>query len=126
MYKYKIMNKRIIMQDKGISATHPIVILERENDFIVCSVASWEGDSNFDYSLILNKNNISLNMDKEDLISQICRTENFIDSSWGFSLALANGMNQEDFDELTGLIDIKNGSRIRLSRDTKKRADLYD
>ena len=120
------MNRRIILQDKGISATHPIIILERANDFVVCSVASWEGDSNFDYSIILKKENIVLDMDKEQILEEICRTENFIDSSWGFSLALSNGLTQEDLDELTNLIDIKENSRIRISRATKKRAVSND
>lgn len=120
MFKHKVMKRRIILQDKGISATHPIIMLERENDFVVCSVASWEGDSNFDYSILLKKENISVDMEKDELLSQLCRTENFIDSSWGFSLALANSLTQEDLDELTPLININNKSRIRLSKATKK------
>ena len=125
MYRYKVMKKRIILQDKGISATHPIILLERENDFVVCSVASWEGDSNFDYSLILKKNNIALDMDKEMILEEICKKENYIESSWGFSLALSNGLAQEDLNELTSLIDIKENSRIRISGASKKR-DVSD
>ncbi len=122
MYNYKVMKRRILLQNKGISATHPIIILERENDFVVCSVASWEGDSNFDYSLILKKSNIFIDMNQEELLSQICRTDNYIESSWGFSLALANGLTQDELTELSHLIDIDTKSRIRLSKATKKRA----
>jgi hypothetical protein len=122
MHNYKVMKRRILLQNKGISATHPIIILERENDFVVCSVASWEGDSNFDYSLILKKSNIFIDMNQEELLSQICRTDNYIESSWGFSLALANGLTQDELTELSHLIDIDTKSRIRLSKATKKRA----
>ena len=52
--------KRTLLQRKGISATHPILLLAKEDQIIVCSVASADGKSNFDYSLVLNAKDVNL------------------------------------------------------------------
>ncbi|MHA1407174.1 MAG: hypothetical protein ACTSSG_07310 [Candidatus Heimdallarchaeaceae archaeon] len=115
----EIIAKRIVLQKKGISATHPIIFLERRNDFVICSVASKEGNSNFDYSLIIKKDGISLDLTDEELIEKICLTVNYIESNWGFSLALANGLTKKELEEMFELINIKPTSKIRLSKATK-------
>ncbi|MHA2296702.1 MAG: hypothetical protein ACXAEU_05850 [Candidatus Hodarchaeales archaeon] len=114
-----ILRKRVVMQTKGISAKHPIVLLERSKDIIVCSIASKDGNSNFDYSIIMKKGSVSLDGPDEEVVSQICQTQNHVESSWGFTLALSNGLTREELDTLYPLIKIHPESRIRVSKVTK-------
>lgn len=108
------------MQLKGISATHPILVRLTEDETVVCSVASREGNSSFDYSLLLSPNVISPPMTDEEAISVICRSENHKHSAWGWELAMQHGVAQEEIQDVFPLIDIPNPRKIRLSRATRK------
>ncbi|MFW9917476.1 MAG: hypothetical protein ACFFGZ_17855 [Candidatus Thorarchaeota archaeon] len=108
------------MQKKGISATHPILVLRTEDETVVCSVASREGNSSFDYSLLLPPHVISPSITDEEAISTICRSESHKQSAWGWELAMQHGVTQEEIQDVFPLIDIPNSRKIRLSRATRK------
>ncbi|MHA2271700.1 MAG: hypothetical protein ACXACI_07545 [Candidatus Hodarchaeales archaeon] len=107
------------MQQKGISATHPILVLRTEDETVVCSVASREGNSSFDYSLLLPPDVISPSITDDEAISAICRSENHRQSAWGWELAMHHGVTQEEIQDVFPLIEIPNPRAIRLSRATR-------
>lgn len=111
--------KRVLIQNKGISATHPILTLLGNNETVVCSIASREGNSSFDYSLILPPHVIAPSMSDEIAITVISRSQNHKQSAWGWDLALNHGATEEDIRKVFPLIDIPNPRKIRLSRATR-------
>ncbi|MFQ5980487.1 MAG: hypothetical protein ACE5OZ_20305 [Candidatus Heimdallarchaeota archaeon] len=112
--------KRVLIQNRGISATHPILTLLGSNEAVVCSVASREGNSSFDYSLILPPHVIAPSMSDETAITVISQSQNHKQSAWGWDLALKHGITEEDIREVFSLIDIPNPRKIRLSRATRE------
>lgn len=114
------LKKRILIQREGISATHPILVLFSESETIICSIASEEGNSSFDYSLILPPNVITPSMTDEEAVSIICRSEYHKESAWGWELGLNHGATRQDIQEVWSLIDISDPKKIRLSRATRE------
>ncbi|MFX0116008.1 MAG: hypothetical protein ACFFB3_15770 [Candidatus Hodarchaeota archaeon] len=113
-------HKRILIQKNGISATHPILAFFNDDETIVCSIASQEGNSSFDYSLILLPNVLAQSMSDDEAISVICRSENHKQSAWGWELAIKHGLPENDIQEVFPLIDIPDPRKIRLSRATRE------
>ena len=111
--------KRTLLQRKGISATHPILLLAKEDQIIVCSVASADGKSNFDYSLVLNAKDVNLDGTDEEIITSLCQTEYHLESEWGWMLAISYGVNEEEIESMQQYIDINNPRSIRLSKATR-------
>ncbi|MHA2230971.1 MAG: hypothetical protein ACXAB4_00535 [Candidatus Hodarchaeales archaeon] len=118
--------KRVLIQNRGISATHPILILLGNEKTVVCSIASREGNSSFDYSLILPPHVIAPSMSDETAITVISRSQNHKQSAWGWELALRHGFTEEDIREVFPLIDIANPRKIRLSRATREAQQRVD
>ena len=112
-------NKQIVMQTRGMSASHPIILFWKNDRVIICSVASREGNSSFDYSLIMPKDKIRKKCTDEEIIEDLWQTNSYINSEWGFNLALDNGITRGDIESVASLIDIKNPKLIRLSKATK-------
>ena len=110
---------KIITQDRGMSAIHPIILHKTDNSVIICSVASSEGNSSFDYSIIFDSDQITFDKSDSELVDIICQTEHYKESKWGHDLAIFHGIKQEWIDKAKLLINIKNPKLIRLSKDTR-------
>ena len=84
----------ILIQDKGISATHPIIFKKMKNKIIVCSVSN---KKRYNYTIILPASRITnwLSEDVDYFLQRINNTRYFIESSAGHELALNYGVSEE-------------------------------
>jgi len=85
----------ILVQDKGISATHPIVFKKIEGKIIVCSVSD---KKRYNYSIILPSTRIKKweSNDKNYFLQCINKTNSYLDSSAGHELAIENGITEKE------------------------------
>ncbi len=89
----------ILIQDKGISATHPIILKRKEDQIIVCSVSD---KKRYNYSIILPSTRIKNwdTKDKDYFLHKINDTNYFIDSSAGHDLSKENGILEDLIEEV--------------------------
>lgn len=95
-----MLNKKdikIILQDRGISATHPIIFKKMKEKVIVCSVADEKRKLNtkFNYTIIFDLKNFPFNKGKEEILNHIIRKEFFLEAEEGHELAIRNGLSEE-------------------------------
>ena len=84
----------ILIQDMGISATHPIIFKRNEDKIIVCSVSD---KKRYNYSLILPRSRIK-NWESDDnksFLQCINETKYYMDSSAGHELAIEHGLAKD-------------------------------
>ena len=110
---------KIIIQDRGISAIHPMILHKTNNSVIICSVASYEGNSSFDYSIIFDRDQLAFDKSDSELVDIICQTDHYKESKWGHDLVIFHGIKQEWIDTAKLYINIQNPKLIRLSKDTR-------
>jgi len=90
-------NTIIIIQDFGISKTHPIIFFKNKENVVICSIASEDGTSIHDYSIIIPKSHIK-NWDSDNkryFLESICDTQIYLSSSSGHELAIKNGIKMD-------------------------------
>ena len=85
----------LIFNRQGISATHPIIIKDVGSHFAVCSVASKDGTSKFDYSLVVKKKDMPENGTDDELIEALCYSEHLEEATKGWGLAMEMGIKAE-------------------------------
>ena len=87
----KNKNLIIISQDKGISATHPIIFKKNEENIVICSISH---KKRFNYSIILPTSRIEHweSISKEYFLHCINDTTYYIESAAGHSLAMKYGI----------------------------------
>ena len=93
----------ILIQDKGISATHPIIFKRKEFEIIVCSVSN---KKRYNYSIILPVSRIK-NWDSKDnnyFLECINETKHYLDSAAGHDLAQEHGISEELIEEVKKFI----------------------
>lgn len=110
---------KIIIQDRGISATHPIILHKKGDKVIICSVASPEGNSSFDYSIVFDGDKLLFDKSDKEIVDIICQTENHSESKWGHQLAIEHGIKPIWIVKVLDYIKIQNQKLIRLSRNTR-------
>ena len=89
----KNKNLLIISQDKGISATHPIIFKKNEENIAICSISQ---KKRFNYSIILPTSKIKYwdSKNKEYFLNCINDTNNYIESGAGHDLAMKYGIDE--------------------------------
>ncbi len=90
-------NTIILIQDLGISKTHPIIFFRNRENVVICSIASEDGTSIHDYSIIIPRSQIT-NWDsnnKRYFLESICNTQVYLFSSPGHELAIKNGITMD-------------------------------
>lgn len=85
----------LIFSRRGISATHPIIIKDSRSHLVVCSVASKDGDSKFDYSLVISKKFIPEKGTDEEIIEAFCHNNHLEEKEKGWKLAITKGIKLE-------------------------------
>jgi hypothetical protein len=85
----------LIFSRQGISATHPIIIKDVGSHFAVCSVASKDGTSKFDYSLVVKKKDMPENGTDDELIEALCYSEHLEAAKKGWEFAMEMGIKAE-------------------------------
>ena len=85
----------ILVQDKGISATHPIIFKKIKDRIIVCSVSD---KKRYNYSIVLPSTRIKNweRNDKNYFLQCINKTNNYLYSSAGHELAMENGITEKE------------------------------
>ncbi len=88
----------LMIQDKGISATHPIIFKKVEDRIIVCSVSE---KKRYNYSIILPSTRIRNweSNDKVYFLKCINNTNHYLDSSAGHDLAMEYGITVDEITE---------------------------
>ena len=97
-------NLLILIQDMGISATHPIIFKRSDKNIVICSVSN---KKRYNYSIIIPKNQIE-NWDSNDklyFLECINDTSVFIDSEKGHELAQKNGIDKKLIEEVKKYIE---------------------
>ena len=106
-------HSKIILQDKGISATHPIILQQLSDKVIVCSVADERKKFNkkFNYTILFRKEKFPFDGTTEEILNHIIQKEYHLESEKGHKLALSSGLPKELLDEAKELAKkyIKNG-----------------
>ena len=94
----------ILIQDMGISATHPIIFKRNDDKIIVCSVSD---KKRYNYSIILTRSRIkNWNSDEKKYFLQcINETKYYIDSSAGHELAIEHGISIELIEDVKKYIE---------------------
>ena len=84
----------IIIQNKGISATHPILFKRKEDKIIVCSISD---KKRYNYSIILPISRIKNweSDDSEYFLHCINKTKYYLDSAAGHELAKEYGISDD-------------------------------
>ncbi len=83
------------MVERGLSATHPILAKVKGKKVIVCSVASTDGESNYDYSMVFLRKDVDLDGNDEDFLTSICNIPDCIEREKGHKLAIRRGMDPD-------------------------------
>ena len=93
----------ILIQDKGISATHPIIFKRNKNEIIVGSVSD---KKRYNYSIILPTSRIRKweSMDKDYFLQCINETKHYLDSAAGHDLAREYGISSNLIEEVKKFI----------------------
>ncbi len=89
----------ILIQDRGISATHPIIFKRNETEIIVCSVSD---KKRYNYSIILPTSRIR-NWDSKDknyFLHCINETKHYLSSAAGHDLAQEYGISNDLIEEV--------------------------
>lgn len=88
----------ILVQDKGISATHPIIFKKIKDKIVVCSVSD---KKRYNYSIILPSTRIKNweSNNKNYFLQCINKTNNYLDSSAGYELAKDNGITEKEIND---------------------------
>ena len=96
---------RILIQDRGISATHPIILKKINDKIIVCSVADERKKFNkkFNYSILFDEKEFPFNGTKEEIMNYIIQKEFHLESKQGHDLALKSGLSHELLHEIKDL-----------------------
>lgn len=90
-------NTKILIQDLGISKTHPIIFFRNKENVVICSIASEDGTSIHDYSIIIPRSQIT-NWDsnnKRYFLESICNTQVYLSALSGHELAIKNGIKKD-------------------------------
>ncbi|MEE9378389.1 MAG: hypothetical protein V3V33_10175 [Candidatus Lokiarchaeia archaeon] len=84
-----------MVQDKGISATHPIIFKKIGKKIIVCSVSE---NKRYNYSIVLPFTRIKNweSNDKNYFLQCINKTNYYLDSSAGHELAMEYGIAEKE------------------------------
>lgn len=84
-------NLLILIQDKGISATHPIIFKKKEKEIVVCSISD---KNRYNYSIILPVSRIKNwgTNSKEYFLQCINNTNFHLASEAGHNLAIKYGI----------------------------------
>ncbi len=87
----KNKNLIILLQDKGISATHPIIFKRNEENIVICSISD---KKRYNYSIIIPKSIIKSweSNSKEYFLQCINNTNNYVESAAGHDLAKQYGI----------------------------------
>ena len=88
----------ILIQDKGISATHPIIFKKNKDEVIVCSVSD---KKRYNYSIILPSSHIKNweSNDKNYFLNSINETKFYLNSAAGHELAKEQGISEDLIEE---------------------------
>lgn len=99
----KNKNLLILIQDQGISATHPIIFKRTEDNIIVCSVSD---KKRYNYTIILPSLRIKRweSDDKSYFLQCINNTNNYLESAAGHELAKENGITEEQINNVRKFI----------------------
>lgn len=83
----------ILIQDKGISATHPIIFKKNEEEIVVCSISD---KKRYNYSIIIPISTIkNWNSDNKDYFLKSINNTNFhSESEAGHDLAKKYGISE--------------------------------
>ena len=90
-------DSKIIIQDKGISATHPIILKRVSDKVIVCSVADERRKFNkkFNYTILFKSEGFPFDGTKEEILDHLIQKEFHLKSEKGHKLALETGLSVE-------------------------------
>ena len=84
----------ILKQDRGISATHPIIFKRKKEEIVVCSVSD---KKRYNYSIILPRIRVK-NWDSNDpsyFLQCINSTKYFLNSAAGHELTKEHGISED-------------------------------
>lgn len=93
-------NIKILIQDLGISATHPILLKKKDENLIICSIAD---KNRYNYSIIIPFEKIKKiwgSNNKREILESICNTKIYLESEKGHELALKYGLELEFIEEI--------------------------